>query len=441
MAIKMGCCCSIIYHESLKILISSCPAHIAPAEYRREQDTMRRKITGNRTQSGGRAQGTGHNAVEYHKEQDMKQMADKEQNSKNGHTYRASWKDYREPTIYLLTMNTEDRQPLLGELVGEKIVLSAYGEAVSKEIKRIPTYKDASAIQIYRYVVMPNHIHVLLRVHKQLPHPLGYYISWFKLQCMERCSEIDGIPSKDSREEPLRNTAGNRTEESENTAGNRTKESENTAGDRKQKRPIFGKEYHDRILMHKGQLEYMARYIQDNPRRLAIKRANPALFRIRQDIRFGRTPCVALGNIFLMEYPQRAVLQCSRRLTQAEIDTKREECLKEAANGTVYISGAISEGEKQICRALREAEYPLIILLTEGFPEPDSPNYKFFKPQGAYFEACAGGKLLLIQPDKEILDRPDIEEAVTAKVGTIPHDSQRYRFVAMNIIAEEIAKG
>ena len=351
-------------------------------------------------------------------------MADKEQNNKNGHTYRATWKDYSEPTIYLLTMNTEDRQPLLGELVGEKIALSAYGKVVSEEIKRIPTYKDASAIQIYRYVVMPNHIHILLRVHKQLPHPLGYYISWFKLQCMERCSAIDGIPAETGH--------GGRPcgipQETGHTTGNET-----------QKRPIFGKEYHDRILMHKGQLAHMARYIQDNPRRLAMKRANPDLFRIRQNIRFGRTPCVALGNIFLAEYPQRAVLQCSRRLTQEEIDTKREECLREAANGTVYISGAISEGEKQICRSLREAGYPLIILLTEGFPEPESPHYKFFKPQGVYFEACAEGKLLLIQPDKEVLERPDIEEAVTAKVGNIPHESQRYRFVAMNAIAEDIA--
>ena len=347
-------------------------------------------------------------------------MADKERNSKNGHTYRATWKDYSEPTIYLLTMNTEDRQPLLGELVGEKIVLSTYGEVVSEEIKRIPTYKDASAIQIYQYVVMPNHIHILLRVHKQLPHPLGYYISWFKLQCMERAAGIPaGTGQGESGEgDTLRNTAGNRT----------------------QKRPIFGKEYHDRILMHKGQLAHMARYIQDNPRRLAMKRANPDLFRIMQNIRFGRTPCVALGNRFLAEYPLREVLQCSRRLTQAEIDTKREECLKEAANGTVYVSGAISEGEKQICRALREAGYPLIILLTEGFPEPDSPHYKFFKPQGVYFEACAEGKLLLIQPDKEVLERPDIEEKVTAKVGNIPHESQRYRFVAMNAIAEEIAR-
>ena len=388
--------------------------------------------------------------AEYRREQDKekeKRMAEKEQNNKNGHTYRATWKDYSEPTIYLLTMNTEDRQPLLGELVGEKIVLSTYGEVVSEEIKRIPTYKDASAIQIYRYVVMPNHIHILLRIHKQLPHPLGYYVSWFKLQCMERTAGIPaGTGHEESGEEKTqRNTAGNRTE-LRNTAGDRTENGaagkilRNTEGNRTQKRPIFGKEYHDRILMHKGQLAHMARYIQDNPRRLAMKRANPDLFRIRQNIRFGRTPCVALGNRFLAEYPLREVLQCSRRLTQAEIDAKREECLKEAANGTVYVSGAISEGEKQICKALREAGYPLIILLTEGFPEPDSPHYKFFKPRGVYFEACAAGKLLLVQPDKEVLELPDIEEKVTAKVGNIPHESQRYRFVAMNAIAEEIAQ-
>ena len=183
----------------------------------------------------------------------------------------------------------------------------------------------------------------------------------------------------------------------------------------------------------------MAHYIDDNPKRLATKRLYPDLFRIKQNYRLGRTPCVALGNVFLADNPQRAVIKCSRKLTQEQIDAMREECLAEAANGTVYISGAISEGEKQICKALREAGYPLIILLTEGFPEPDSPHYKYFKPQGVYFEACAAGKLLLAQPEKEVLERPDIEEKVTDKVGNIPHESQRYRFVAMNVIAEDIA--
>ena len=184
----------------------------------------------------------------------------------------------------------------------------------------------------------------------------------------------------------------------------------------------------------------MAHYIDDNPKRLALKRLTPDLFRIKQDFRLGNTPCVVLGNIFLANDPQCAVLQCSRKLTREQIDSFREECLAEAANGTVYISGAISEGEKQICHALREAGFPLIIILVEGFPDPDSPHYKYFKPQGVYFEACAAAKLLLVQPDNSLLERPDIVERVSAKVGNIPHDSQRYRFVAMNVIAEDIAK-
>ena len=135
----------------------------------------------------------------------------------------------------------------------------------------------------------------------------------------------------------------------------------------------------------------------------------------------------------------RIVLQCSRHMTQSEIDAKREACLTEASSGTVFISAAISEGEKQISRALREAGFPLIILMEQGFPAPDSPNYKYFKPTGIYFEACAAGKLLLIEPAEELFERSDIVAKVTAKAGHIPHDILRYRFLALNYIAESMS--
>lgn len=323
------------------------------------------------------------------------------------HIYRPRWVDFQDRAIHQLTLVTTGRQPLLGSLVipnndHEKayINLTPLGQKVAEEIEQIPTYKDASDIEIYRYVIMPNHIHVLLRVHERLPKHLGQYMRWFKRQCTVSCQLFGAIPPNDT---------------------------------------LFSTEYHTRTLSGKGQLSNMAHYIDDNPKRLAIKHLYPDLFRIKQNYRLGKTSCVVLGNIFLADNPQRAVLKCSRKLTQEQIDTLRKECLAEAANGTVYISGAISEGEKQICRALREAGFPLIIILTEGFPEPDSPHYKYFKPQGVYFEACAAAKLLLVQPDKEFLERPDIVERVSAKVGNIPHESKRYRFVAMNAIAEDIA--
>ena len=382
------------------------------------------------------------------------------------HLYRAKWMDYRSPSIQLLTMVTSDRLPLLGELQGQHIALTPLGQKVAEEIERIPTYKGAYSIEIYNYVIMPDHIHILLRIHDRLPKHLGQYIRWFKLQCSDAYQAL-------AASHPA--LAATHTSASSALAATHTSARPALAATHISARPalaathisarsalatthtsarsvlaavpashtpasntpcLFAKEYHDRILTGKNQLTHMVRYIQDNPRRLALKRANRDLFRIRQNVTIGNIPCTTLGNMFLAEYPQRQVLQCSRRLTPDQITTLKEECLAAAANGTVFITAAISEGEKLISRALREAGYPLIILLEQGFPEPDSPHYRYFKPQGVYFEACAAGKLLLVEPSAEILERPDIASRVIVKTGNIPHSTQRYRFVAMNVIAE-----
>lgn len=311
--------------------------------------------------------------------------------------------DYKDPSILMITLVTTNRQPILGILKGETIERTKLGQAIAEEINRIPTYNGAESIEIYSYVIMPDHVHILLRVHDRLPKHIGQYIAWFKIKCTDACSALTGGPVSETM------------------------------------RP-FAPDYHDRLLKGKNQLSHMVRYIQDNPHRLALKRANKDLFRIRQNQQINTIPCTVLGNIFLIEHPLRQVLQCSRRLTQEQIDNLKADCLREAADGTIYVTAAISEGEKQIARALREAGFPLIILLEKGFPAPDDPHYSYFKPQGVYFEACAAGKLLLIEPLRDLLDREDIAVKTEAKVGHIPHDSQRYRFVAMNILAEDICK-
>ena len=323
--------------------------------------------------------------------------------NKQNRILRAKWMDYRSPSIMMVTIVTTKRLPLLGKLQGENIILTELGQKVAEEIKRIPTYNGAESIEIYSYVIMPDHVHILLHIHEHLPRHLGYYIRWFKKQCTYIGLAL-AVPS-------ARNHS-----------------------------PLFAPDYHDSLLKGKNQLPHLVRYIQDNPRRLALKRANKDLFRIRQNQQINTIPCTVLGNIFLIDNPFRQVLQCSRRLTQEQIDNLRADCLREAANGTIFATAAISEGEKQIARALREANFPLIILLHEGFPTPENPQYSYYKPQGVYFEACAAGKLLLIEPHAEIMERPDIVQKVVAKIGNIPHTSQRYRFVAMNMIAEEMFK-
>ena len=322
---------------------------------------------------------------------------------------RAHWLDYQNPATLLFTLVTTDRLPLFGHLQGEEIVRTALGQRIAEEIEHIPTYKNASAIEIYSYVVMPDHVHILLHIHERLPKHIGQYIGWFKRQCTLIYQQLTTSPVLGA----------------------------NSPSD---KFFPFAPEYHDRILTRKGQLVNMKRYIQDNPHRLALKRANKELFTIHQNIRISQLPCTTLGNMFLADYPIKQVIKCSRSLTQEQIDEQKAQCLADAAEGVVHITGAISEGEKQIAQSLRENGYPLIVILHEGFPKPEDPHYRYFKPQGVYFEACAAGKLLLIELDKELLEREDIVALTEAKVGFIPHESQRYRFVAMNMIADEIAR-
>ena len=54
--------------------------------------------------------------------------------------------------------------------------------------------------------------------------------------------------------------------------------------------------------------------------------------------------------------------------------------MQEAEDGAVSYSGAISAGEKQVVRAIREAGLPVVVVLNDGFPASGSEHERFFKP-------------------------------------------------------------
>lgn len=114
-----------------------------------------------------------------------------------------------------------------------------------------------------------------------------------------------------------------------------------------------------------------------------------------------------------------------------------------AHNGAVTYTAAISKGEQKIARTVREHGFPLVVLLNKGFPAEGSPQERFYKPGGTYFEACSKGRLLLMEPDESAFVNPVIRTAVEETLRQkaeakhyaytdIPVESQRYRFVALN---------
>ena len=76
--------------------------------------------------------------------------------------------DYSENGLYFLTICVKNRKKLLCNIVGRgvldapKIELTSVGEIVEKYIHSI---NNAENLSVEKYVIMPDHIHLLLRIH------------------------------------------------------------------------------------------------------------------------------------------------------------------------------------------------------------------------------------------------------------------------------------
>ena len=72
-----------------------------------------------------------------------------------------SW-DYSAPGRYFLTICTQNRERLFGNVENGKMHLSKYGQIVADEIQRIPEYHRRAILN--EWVVMPDHIHMIIKL-------------------------------------------------------------------------------------------------------------------------------------------------------------------------------------------------------------------------------------------------------------------------------------
>ena len=209
--------------------------------------------------------------------------------------------------------------------------------------------------------------------------------------------------------------------------------------------------YHERILHAPGQLNRMINYVKDNPRRLWLKKNNPDLFRLHRHTEMCGLSFTSLGNHFLLDWHDNQTVEMPRNATVEQVQKRLQLAMAAAQNGAVTYTAAISKGERLIARTLRKQGYPLVVLLSDGFPKDGSPHERFYKPGGIYFEACSRGQLLLLEPTEQTFLNADIQSAVEGTLRRkaaerhygykqIPLKSQRYRFVALNEIAKRLAR-
>jgi len=283
--------------------------------------------------------------------------------------------DYQGRQIYMITMVTEGRRPLFGRVAGRsdgapgtpdepRVVLTELGHRVSQNWHDIGVrYPQINVIALQ---MMPDHFHGILFVREHLDRPLGKVLLGFKQGCNKAFREL--VPSVAVlQQQTQRATADHRHG------------------------LLFARGYNDRLLLREGQLDAWLRYLADNPRRLLMKREHPDLFRVQRGLTIGNQQFSAIGNRFLLQRPVRLQVQCSRRLTAAEIEQRVSYFLSAAAQGAVLVSPSISPGEKAVMRAAFERGFPLIYLQENGFTD-------LAKPGGRRIEACARGQLLVLAP-------------------------------------------
>lgn len=286
------------------------------------------------------------------------------------HYYRAKWHDYKSRCIYLITLMKREGVPAFGSLAGDCSIKwgnpgcafirsSDVGNAVKKALREIP--KIEPAIRVLQYALMPDHLHIVLFVEREMDEILGRKLAAFKVM-------VNGFARIDS---------------------------------------VFEKGFDDQILRSDRKLDVIYDYLRQNAHRLAVRWRYPRYFRRVNNMRIGGHLYQAYGNLLLLRNPFMEAVVVHRKYSDEERARLREEWLHTACNGGVLISAFVSPVEKDIRREA-EAEGARIILIT------DRPFGERGKPAKSDFEKCEEGKLLVLVPMDEDFPRDSFRASCLA---------------------------
>lgn len=289
---------------------------------------------------------------------------------------RAVWHNYYDRAVYMVTIGKHKGCPDFGSLKytdpkDAHISLSPYGAVIKSQIDSTPDHNPQ--LKILDQVIMPDHVHILIQVMEPISKHFGDIIQAIKSASTSGIRKLTG--SRDMT--------------------------------------VFEEGFHDRIVKNRTQLDTLYRYIRDNPRRLAVRRAHPEFFRRVNSMKIAGWECRVYGNFQLLDCPFREQVVVHRADTDAERADKRDRWLYTAANGGVLVSPFISPAEKAVRDEADQAGGRFILITNRQMEDR-------YKPSGRDFELCEAGRMLIIS------------------IPGLSPDLTRPVCLAMNTLAEEI---
>ena len=172
--------------------------------------------------------------------------------------------DYAEPGAYFVTIVTQDRSCLFGDILNGQMQLSRAGEAVTRWWLELA--RKFTTVETDEFVVMPNHCHGIIviidppvgadlrvgpptaRTGAHIGAPLPMIVQWFKT--MSTNEYMRGV--KNLGWTPLRGR-------------------------------LWQRNYYEHIIRGEESLNRIRQYILDNPARWEFDRENPAAKAVEPD--------------------------------------------------------------------------------------------------------------------------------------------------------------
>ncbi len=183
------------------------------------------------------------------------------------HSIRLKGYDYSQEGAYFITICTQDRLCLFGEVVGGEMWLNDYGKMVRAVWDGLPEHYPF--VMLDAFVVMPNHVHGIIIITE-------YVGAGFK-PAPTKPAPTKPAPTKPAPTEPAPIGAGHRrhglpeiVRAFKTFSARRINEMRGTRGV-----PVWQRNYYEHIIRTEDALHRIRGYIANNPLRWHLDQENP----------------------------------------------------------------------------------------------------------------------------------------------------------------------
>ncbi len=173
--------------------------------------------------------------------------------------------DYNQAGAYFVTIVTQDRAHLFGEVVGGDIRLNAYGQIVRRCWQEIPMHFPNASVD--DFIVMPNHVHGIIVIMENDIIVGATHAS--PQPSPQPGPQTSAHPPRPHG--PQRRSVASIVGSFKSAASRRINDLRGTPG-----QSVWQRNYYEHIIRDDESLNRIRQYILDNPARWALDQENPA---------------------------------------------------------------------------------------------------------------------------------------------------------------------